>query len=280
MNKCYTVDTDYIDNQLNYNSLLGVKDLIVNDINKALYRNKNDLNDNIEITHESLEQTVQKKPIEEKSFNPFVDIYQDKQDWKIPVYELKNNQDLSILKSCKRSDLRMISDTILAKRSFSGDNELQQRNILEGKNIHPDIVSFNTKPENIMKGNTFDGNIRGRVALQRKPLTQSESTQTRILIRPQSSSLHQNVQNVNDIDGDEEENKENIYLQNSETLLIEEPKTSTAENNGSENIWLFSPNHYWNILFTNNQNHDFVHREDFHMLLYDYERLWNRTINH
>ncbi|GAV28901.1 hypothetical protein PMKS-002379 [Pichia membranifaciens] len=201
-------------------------------------------------------------------------------------------------KKSNKYGLRIISDTVLTKRNFSSDNEMIPKKRAE-------LSEASDLPENMERARSLNRSTskqyfapetafeRVRAPLQRKPLA---------LISPLAG--HDESGNVYNYEGtkfpgdtgkqksDDSDNelenssdKENIYpgielekpLVDSDDSLESQKYGDSSSKYGA--IHLFTPQHYWNLTFTRKQTGAAVSLEDFHLLLYDYERLWDRYID-
>lgn len=198
----------------------------------------------------------------------------------------------------KYRGLRMISDTVLSKKNFSSDNEISTTKIAE-------LNTSSHLPENVGRNQSqkyrtsINANLSGitsqkvKIPLKRRPLalisplTDSGDrlvTNKGFNSNTESKSPSSDEEN-SDQDFENSSDKENIYPD----LEFKDPPIgsnhSVVQSLGCEDyspkygdIFLFTPQHYWNLTFERKQLGNSISLEDFHLLLYDYERLWNRYV--
>lgn len=197
-------------------------------------------------------------------------------------------------KSNKYGGLRIISDTVLTKRNFSSDNELnptKQAELSESSGFPEDTERAENLNQIYSKNyiapeKTFE---RFRAPLQRKPLALISpfAGHDEIFNSERTKLLAANAKqesDYSDSDLDNSSDKENIYP----SIELEKPLIGSDDSLESQKygdssskygaIHLFTPQHYWNLTFTRKQSGTTVSLEDFHLLLYDYERLWDRYV--
>ena len=201
-------------------------------------------------------------------------------------------------KSNKYCGLRIISDTVLTRRNFSSDNEMistKRAELSEASDLPENMerarsLNRSTSKQYFAPETTFE---RVRAPLQRKPLA---------LISPlaghdESGSIYncegtklpgdsgKQKDDYSDNELDNSSDKENIYPSiELEKPLVDSDDSLESQKYGDSSskygaIYLFTPQHYWDLTFTRKQAGTTVSLEDFHLLLYDYERLWDRYVD-
>lgn len=168
---------------------------------------------------------------------------------------------------------RVVSDTVLFKRSVSSDNEKYNTSIrTQGKEMTAKKVSALNKLEDfkqlpIARPTCLHSNLR-------PPLAIISTTLPSVCVKnPTTATLliPSNTQEVL------EANKENI-APTTDFVINSEKKVFSCE--GEDQTMLFAPSHYWNLIFSfgkapgQTSNPPVLPLELFHMLLYDYEHLW------
>lgn len=185
---------------------------------------------------------------------------------------------------------RVFSDIVFTKRDISFDDRMfLMRRLNHVSSLHSLGNSFESKREDKFK--KYNKNIF--LPLKRKPLTQISP----ITDNPNNSYLlkndmyNDNDENTKDHIGDSSDNeenrrghitdnsssKENIYQENVNNS-IQNVEDSNIDLVDEDLIHLFTPQYYWNLIFERKQHRTEVPLEDFHLLLYDYERLWNHCL--
>lgn len=170
-------------------------------------------------------------------------------------------------KTYKFAGLRVISDTILTKRNFSSDNEQYTKEKAKKANNYQ-IKQLSDKKKYNISLNYFGKKplIRNALATISHINWLEPKSLSKDVTEPERLSIPQRMNVI-------PENKENAPV-----IITEEQATKTGTTSATgESILLFTPQHYWNIVFQHQKKNSSILLEDYHMLLYDYETLWNHV---
>jgi hypothetical protein len=244
-----------------YKENLTVDDLNTNKLSEKKYVNLL-VSDATQFSPDSSFQIYQDKTSRQNNNNcSFI----HKRDLEIENSESKKYLARIYKESNKYSGLRVISDTILSKRSFSNDNEVPPQNLKHnsGNKINLQLkkdkrIDYNNKNSLVRKALTTISYIK-HLAPNFKPKGKD------------TNSIHDNV--LFDVDNKENANPIFELSKYSETTAPTEFLTS-FETPNSNNALVFSPDYYWQLIITRKLLGTTICIEDYHMLLYDYEQLW------
>lgn len=179
-------------------------------------------------------------------------------------------------KNTKMKRHRVFSDIVFTKRDVSFDDNIFPVSYLDrAASLHSITNSFEHEMGNKIRTHDKDK----RSPLKRKPLS---------LISPmtdknnnfsvfKSDSPSDNEEKIEYNAADNSSCKENTYP---EYVSNDHPTDGNLNNDAinEDLIHLFTPQYYWNLIFEKKQQRTDVLLEDFHLLLYDYERLWNHCL--